>query len=841
MNYPWLVKMAWRDSRKNRARLLLFMSSIVLGIAALVAINSFADNMQRDINTEAKKLLGADLEIESRQPFSSSIIHFFDSLGAERSEEISFASMVLFPENGGTRLVQVRAIQGDYPYYGGIETSPTEASHTFRAKQEALADQTLLLQYDAAPGDSVKVGNLTFLIRGSVHKVPGQAGIATTVAPPVFIPMQHLEATGLLQKGSRINYKMYFKFDERADVASLMENTIVPRLEAEEIRYDTVEERKREIGDTYENLTGFLNLVAFVALLLGCIGVASSVHIYIKDKIISVAILRFLGGKGNQGLGIYLIQIAIMGLIGSVLGAFLGTLVQFVLPQLFAEFLPVEVSMAVSWKSIVQGILLGVIVSLLFALLPLLSVRKVSPLTALRASFESEDKDKIKYLIFALIILFIAGFSFLQLEQPEDALIFTGGVLLAFLLLAGIAQLMTWLVRKYFPTSWSYIWRQSLANLYRPNNQTLVLVTTIGLGTALITTLFFVQNILLEKVALTGSDDQPNMVVFDIQSDQVERIADITRDFDIPIIQEVPVVTMRLDGIKGRNTEEIKEDTTTHIRNWVLNREYRVTYRDSLIDSEKVMKGAWKGKVDSPQDSIWISLEDGIAEDMQVDIGDKVTFNVQGAIIDTYVGSIREVDWQRVQTNFLVVFPEGVLENAPKFHVLITRIDSVQLAANYQKAVVQQFPNVSIIDLNLILQTLDDIVGKVSFVIRFMAFFSIITGIVVLIGSVIISKYQRIQESVLLRTIGANRKQILSINALEYFFLGSLAALTGVFIALLGSWGLAVFNFESPFTPAFWPILISYLAITLLTIAIGLSNSRSVLNKPPLEILRSEV
>lgn len=841
MNYPWLIKMAWRDSRKNRSRLLLFMSSIVLGIAALVAINSFGDNMQRDINTEAKKLLGADLEVESREPFSSSILNFFDSLGAEQSKEISFASMVLFPKNGGTRLIQVRALQGDYPYYGAIETSPAHASQTFRNQQEALADHTLLLQYSAAPGDSIRVGNLTFFIRGSITKVPGQAGIATTVAPPVFIPLQYLDATGLLQKGSRINYKMYFKFDENINITSLIENVIEPRLEKEEVRFDTVEERKREIGDTYENLTGFLNLVAFVALLLGCIGVASSVHIYIKDKVISVAILRCLGGKGKQGLSIFLIQIAFMGLIGSLLGALLGTLVQFFLPQLFADFLPVEVTISISWDSIVQGILLGVVVSLLFALLPLLAIRKVSPLTALRASYEHQEKDKIRYLIFILIILFIAGFSFLQLDDPVEALIFTGGVLLAFLALAGIARLMIWLVRKYFPVSWSYIWRQSLSNLYRPNNQTLVLVITIGLGTALITTLFFVQNILLEKVALTGSDNQPNMVVFDIQNDQVEKIAQITRDHELPIIQEVPVVSMRVEGIKGRNTEDIKEDTTLNIRNWVLNREYRVTYRDSLIDSEKVIKGKWQGKVDSPQDSIFISLEDGIAEDMKVDIGDKVTFNVQGAIMDTYVGSIREVDWQRVQTNFLVLFPKGVLENAPKFHVLITRVDSAQVAANYQKAVVQQFPNVSIIDLNLILKTVDEIVGKVSFVIRFMAFFSIITGIVVLIGSVIISKYQRIQESVLLRTIGASRKQILSINALEYFFLGSLAALTGVLIALLGSWALAIFNFDTPFTPSLLPVLLSYPAITLLTILIGLSNSRSVLSKPPLEVLRSEV
>ena len=840
MNYSWLIKMAWRDSRRSRSRLFLFMSSIVLGIAALVAITSFGENMQDEINGEAKKLLGADLEVESNVPFADSTLQFFDSLGAVQSREISFASMVLFP-NGGTRLVQVRAVEEGYPFYGTIETIPEGVGQDFRTKKEALVDQTLLLQYNAAPGDSIKVGSLTFPIRASVTKVPGQAGISTTVAPPVFIPLEYLEQTGLLQKGSRINYKIYLKFREDADLQNLLEKTIEPRLEKEELRYDTVEERKEEIGDTYQDLTGFLNLVAFVALLLGCIGVASSVHIYVKDKIISVAILRCLGATGKQGLGIFLIQIAVMGLIGSIIGAVLGSFVQFFLPQLFAGFLPVEVNVSISWTAIGQGILLGLLISVLFALLPLLSIRNISPLTALRTSYESPVKDKAPYLVYGLIVVFIIGFAYLQLEGAMDALAFTGGIFLAFLLLAGIAKGMIWLVRRYFPTQWSYIWRQSLSNLYRPNNQTLVLVITIGLGTALITTLFFIQNLLLDKVELTGSENQPNTVVFDIQSDQVEELKDITRSYGLPISQEVPVITMRLEGIKGKSTEEIKEDTTSGIRNWVLNREYRVTYRDSLIDSETILQGEWQGRVDSPKDSVFISLAENIAEDMKVGIGDKISFNVQGVLIDTYVGSIRKVDWQRVQTNFLVVFPEGVLEGAPKFHVLITRVDSAQLAARYQQAVVKEFPNVSIIDLNLILETVDEIVGKVSFVIRFMAFFSIITGILVLIGSVLISKYQRIRESVLLRTLGASRKQILSINLLEYLFLGSLAALTGVLIALLGSWGLALFYFETPFTPPLLPTLLTILAITVLTLLIGLSNSRSVVSRPPLEILRTEV
>lgn len=836
MNYRWLLLMAWRDSRRNRSRLLLFMSSIVLGIAALVAINSFGDSMQRDIELEAKKLLGADLVVESRFPFSDNVTQRLDSLAERQSEEVSFASMVLFPKNDGSRLVQVRALQGDFPYYGAIETNPPSAGSSFQQQQTALADNTLLLQFDAAVGDSIKVGNSTFLLSGGISKVPGQPGIAATVAPPVYIPLSRLEASGLLQRGSRVNYKRFVKFADGTDVEALVERELKPLLETEEVRYDTVEERKQEIGDNYANLTGFLNLVAFVALVLGCLGVASAVHIYLKEKMISVAILRCLGGQGRQGFMIFLIQIIGMGLVGSVLGALLGTAVQFVLPQVFADFLPVEVDVAISWSAVLQGVLIGVVISVLFALLPLLAVRKISPLRVLRASHEeATTADPWRYGIVGLIVLLVGGFAYWQLQRVREALFFTLGIIVAFAVLWGLAQLLVWAVRRYFPTSWSYLWRQSLSNLYRPNNQTLVLIVTVGLGTALISLLFFTQNLLLDKVKLSSSDNQPNMVLFDIQTAQQDSLVQLAHTYDLPILQQVPVVTMRLEGLDGRTISQIKEDTTDQVEQWVLNREYRATYRDSLIDSEELLRGRWVG---AAGDSTLVSLEEGLAESMQVDVGDKVTFNVQGAVMDTYVGSIRKVDWQRVQTNFVVVFPTGVLERAPQFHVLITRVASDQQAARFQQAVVKGFPNVSVIDLKLILKTIDEIIGKISFVIRFMAFFSIITGIIVLIGSVIISKYQRIQESVLLRTIGANRKQILTINALEYFFLGSLSALAGVFIALVGSWALARFSFEVPFSPSVGPVVIVYLTITALTMLIGLSNSRSILNNPPLEVLR---
>jgi putative ABC transport system permease protein len=277
------------------------------------------------------------------------------------------------------------------------------------------------------------------------------------------------------------------------------------------------------------------------------------------------------------------------------------------------------------------------------------------------------------------------------------------------------------------------------------------------------------------------------------------------------------------------------------MQRWIFNREYRVTFRDTLTASEKITKGKWVGITDPRSGTVYVSLEERFAERNSISIGDTMVFNVQGSLVPTIVGSLRAVDWNRIQTNFLVLFPRGVLEEAPQFHVLLAHVPSTEVSARFQQAVVKQFPNVSIIDLGLVLNILDQIVSKIGFVIRFMAAFSILTGLVVLIASVLISKYQRMQESVLLRTLGANRKQIFAITALEYFFLGAFAAATGIVLALGAGWALAHYMFETSFTPGLLPIVFVFASICVITVAIGLMNSRAVLIKSPLEILRQEV
>ena len=839
INVRWLIKMAWRDSRRNRSRLLLFISSIVLGIAALVAIYSLGENVKKDIDAQAANLIGADLEISSNKPVSDTIRQLVDSIGDRKSEERSFASMIFFTKSQGTRLVQVRALQGDFPYYGSLETAPVQATQSFRNKQAALVDKTLMLQYNAKVGDSIKIGNVTFLIEGTLLKAPGQTGFSTSVAPSVYIPLNYLEETGLSQKGSRINYRYFFKYDKPVNIAQLVKN-IEPRLETEGIRYQTIETQKEETGKSFSDISSFLSLVGFIALLLGCIGVASSIHIYVKEKVKTIAILRCLGVKAMQAFLIYLIQIVVIGFIGAVIGSILGTIIQQFLPVVLGDFVAVNITTSISWSAIGQGIALGVFISLLFALLPLISLRKISPLNTLRVSADETavKRDPWKWLVYLLIASFIWGFTYLQLGKLKESLFFTAGVLIAFFILVIIAMLVMWLVRKFFPTGWSYLWRQGLANLYRPNNQTIILIVSIGLGTAFICTLFSIQNILINRVTLSASGNQPDMVLFDIQSQQKEAVAGLAKQNGLPIIAQVPIVNMRLDEWNGKNINSINSKDSSLSRG-VLTREYRVTYRDTITASEKITAGKWSGDI-TKDGTIYISLEQGWAKRQKIELGDTLVFNVQGSLITTIVGSYREVDWNRIQTNFIIVFPKGVLEDAPQFYVLLTRVGSDEASAKFQQAMVKQFANVSIIDLGLVLKTLDEILQKIAFVIRFMAGFSIITGLVVLVASVLISKYQRIQESVLLRTLGAGRKQILAITALEYFFLGALASFTGIILSLAGTWALAKYTFKTEFYVEPIPLLIVFGAICLLTVVIGLINIRGVLNKPPLEILRRE-
>ena len=842
-NSKFLIRTAMRDSRKNKGKLFMFMSSIIMGIAALVAINSFNYNLVKDIDNQSKTLLGADLSINGNRPINDDLLKIIDSLPGESASEMELFSMAYIPSTEETQFVRIKSIDGAFPFYGQLKTEPQIENIDYQKSNTALVDESLMFEHQLNVGDSIKLGERSFVIGAKLTSLFGSVSLGSGFAPTIYIGQSNLEATQLIQPGSMVDYSYYHQVPENFDTEE-WEN--VPgrrrKFRDESFRITTIEDQRENLNEAFTNLNSFLNLIALVSLILGCIGVASSVFIYIKSKIPSIAIFRCIGMKGIQAFQIYFFQIFSLGFLAVSVGAALGSTIQMVLPIILADILPYEVDLSISWRAIIEGLVIGLLMTSLFAMLPLLSVRLISPLRTLRSSFEEDTKpkDPLQWLIVGSILISLFLFLWNLTKDLKMALIFTISLITSFLILYGVASLIMIFLQKYFPKGWSFVFRQGLSNLFRPNNQTRTLIVSIGLGTSILTLLFIIQGLLLNNVDSMDAGNQPNMILYGIETHQKDRLAEMTKESGLPVIQEVPIVTMRLAGWKGKTKAEWMADTTRTASRWAINREARVSYRDTLESDEKLIAGELKSH-DNPEDSIFISLDKRYSESLDVEIGDELVWNVQGTEITTYVNSIREIEFRSMRTRFFILFPTGVLEKAPQFHVLVTKAPNNESLASYRRDVVRTFPNVSVVDLGSILATLNEILTKISYIIKFMAGFSILTGLIVLISSLMLSKYQRIRESVLLRTIGASKSQILKINGTEYFLLGSLSAATGIVIALIGSYLLARFQFELDFNIQWIPIASIFLFIIGLTIAIGLFNTREVIQKSPLEVLRKEI
>src|SRR5438045_7058970 len=379
MSSSFIWKMAWRDSRSSRRRLLLFSISITLGIAALVSIGSFRHSLARAIDDQARSLIGADLVVESNRAFRPEDEELLHSLGEPQAREVRFTTMASFPKSNGTRLAHVRALGGDFPFYGPMETVPAAAAKEFRQGAQAIVEESLLLQFHAEVGDPIKIGDSLFTIAGALKKMPGEASAAGSFAPRVYIPLQNLGDTHLLKTGSIARYRAYVKFPENTDVEARME-MLGPQIKRLGMDYDTVAKRKRDLGTALENLYRFLNLVGFISLLLGAVGVASAIQAHLQQKTKTGAILRCLGLSAAGTVFIYLVQTAAMGLFGAGFGALLGVVMQRIFPRILMSFLPLAISTSLSWGPIFTGVFIGFTICILFVLPPVLRFRPLSRL-----------------------------------------------------------------------------------------------------------------------------------------------------------------------------------------------------------------------------------------------------------------------------------------------------------------------------------------------------------------------------------------------------------------------------------------------------------------------------
>lgn len=851
----WIWRMAWRDSRTSRRKLLLFSSSIILGIAALVAIGSLGSSLQIAIQDQSKTLLGADLVLSTRIKPDAEHEGFLKNVPGESSSEISFVSMIYFPRTRGTRLVQIRALEGKFPYYGALETEPRGAVSDFRKAGGALVDESLLLQFGVGVGDEIRIGKLVTTVTGKLLKVPGETLAFSTIAPRVYIRMEDLAKAHLLGDASLARYRYFYRLPADTDAEELVDR-LRPEVDRLQFGVDTVAERQRDLGRAMENLYNFLSLVGFIALLLGGVGVASAIHVHVKSKLGSVAILRCLGCSTAQTFAIYLAQGMALGALGAGVGSLLGIGTQVILPKVLGDFIPFTIEFHLAWGAIALAGGIGFVGCMLFALIPLITLRRVSPLAAIRSSFEPKWRfDFVQACLFALLAMFVLGFAILHARRMRDGIGFSIGLGTGLGVLWLAAKLVVAFVRRCHVKKLPFVWRQGLLNLHRPNNRTTLLLVSVGLGTFLVLTLQLVQHGLLKNIVRARGAGEANALLFDIQPDQRTGVATILKDQGLPLLDEAPIVTMRISSIKGKSVEEF---TTNHLERlpeeddrdqrdrrrgmprWILRREFRSTFSDKLRDTEKIVAGKWVPRVTPAMDEIPISLEDRLAQRMGVGLGDEIVWDVQGVPVKTQVASLRSVDWRRVQPNFFVVFPRGILEEAPSFYIMVTRVVDAQQSADLQREVVKGFPNVSAIDLTLVMQMIDSIVSKIAFAVRFMAMFTVATGLIVLVGAILTGRLQRMQESVLLRTLGASRRQIRQILLTEYVSLGALAAALGGILSIGATWLLARYVFKTDFVFSLSDLLITMIIVCVLTTITGMAASRGVGTHPPLEVLRRE-
>ena len=842
--WRYLASIAWRDARPARRRLLLFTSSISIGVAALVAIDSYSANVVRSVSAQSREILGADLSLSSRQPFSQPIVRLIDSLhaaGAGVDYATNFASMAVVPRLRGTRLVQVNAVGPAIPFYGEMETDPAGRWRSLQTGRNALVDPSFLTGLGARVGDSLVLGDARFAIAGTLVNVPGDVGIASALGPRVYISQSHVAETGLLGFGSRAEYEARMKLPENVN-ADQLAAAHRPMLQAEHVRARTVRDTERSLTRGVDQLHNFLGVVGLVALLLGGIGVASAIRAYVTEKSDSIAVLRCLGATSGQVLTIHLLQAAALGLAGAAVGAALGVGAQFALPHVVGDFVPVDVRPALEAGAIAAGLAVGVWVAAIFALIPLLGVRHVTPLQALRREESPAPRgravrDVPRWLAILALVASVVAIAIWRTGDAQRGAVMSAAIGAVLLALALCALAIAWLARRLLRSHWPFVLRQGVANLYRPSNQTRAVMLALGFGSFLIGTLYLVQRSLLQHLSLADASTQANLAFFDVQRDQLRGLDSLVRASGNPVLQQVPIVPMRIASINGRDVAELSRQRSS----WALRREYRSSYRDSLIGSERITEGSWRSTVNGSPGLPAVSIEQDVAQELGLALGDTVTWDVQGVRIPTVVTSFREVDWARFEPNFFVLFPPATLADAPQTFVLLTRVDGAEDVARraaLQRDAVDSYPNVSSIDLSLIQRAVADILGKISIAVRFMALFSIATGALVLLSAVAASRRQRLRESVLLKTLGATRPQIRRIMLAEYAVLGLLGSSVGLVLSLAGSWGLVRFVFGIPFAPLAPPLLLLAALMTILTLSIGLWSSRDVFAATPMAALR---
>ena len=886
----FMLKMAWRETRAAWRHFLYFLVCIAIGVGALTGVSLFGTQVEQTVTKEARSLLGGDLEIRLSWQVSPAGQAILDSLqdrdvaSTHISELVAMAAKAESSTTGQpTQIIELKAVEPQYPLYGSLRLEPDVGLAELLRRQTGncpdrlcfgvVVQESLLIRMGLAVGDRLKIGQGQFVITGVVRTEPDRMANAFSLGPRVFMSQEGLRAADLIKLGSRVRERYLLKIPSAMAPEPLLYE-LRGRLASDSARVSGYRDAQPQLKQSLEQLTRYLGLIGLTALFIGGLGVATSVHAFIREKLNTIAILKTVGADSPTIIWTYVLQAMILGLVGSLVGLIIGVLLHQGLPWMIAALMASDLldqlgfakaGMDVSFAPLAKGMALGLLSTLLFTLWPLLTIREVKPARIFRRDVAPptssgdpersrwgrfwQGMDRVRALTSIGIGLGLTLLSMWQAGSWKVGALFILSFSVAVLLL-GLSARLALAALKQWPRPEHLVLRQALGNIVRPGSQVVGITIAIGIGVMVVTTVSLVERSLLTQVGENRPTDAPTFFFIDIQPDQSEEfVALLHRRSSDPAPTLTPLIRSRLSALKGHaikmepasEEEEQREKTAEkeeRRKKWYLTREYVLTFLQDLPKDNKVIQGAWwtPGQVFSRP---LISIEEDAAKQLGLTIGDTVELDIQGAPVTGEISSIRQVEWGNFSTNFYMIFSPGALDGAPQTFVATVRIRPSEEVA-LQQAVVASFPNVTAINIGDVLDSFARVLDRLSLAIRAVALFCVLSGSLVMAAALAATRYRRLYESVIFKALGATRGVIAQTFAVEYALLGALGGLLGSVLASALSWGVlsTVFDLAWSLQPAV--LATSFVATITITMLVGFLSTYRILGQPPLSVLRYE-
>lgn len=822
MNFASLrfaLRMLWRDLRAGE--LAAVFLALVIAVAALSSVNLFADRVQRALKIHAAELLAANLLINSDHPVPDQFADEAKRRGLRLAETRVFSSMALHPR--GAQLVTAKAVSSAYPLLGQLQMSqPAFAFAAAPKPGEVWVDERMAQRTGIRIGQTLQLGNSQLRVAGVVSREPDAALDLFSFVPRVLLNIDDLPGTGLITQGSRVRYRLQMAGPPQliADYRHWAE----PRLGRGE-RIEDISDARPEVRSAIQKAQRFLGLASMVAVALAVIAIALATRRYVERHLDSAAIMRCLGASQARLWQIYVWQFLLLALAAGLVGALAGALLQTALVSLLGSLVDARLP-APAYGLLLRTVALGSAVMLTFAIPPLWLLRDVPTLRVLRRDLG--DKSRRGY-VNGLAWLALAGLLYWQVADATVAIYGIVGFAAAALLALALGWLMLQLLRR-LPLQPGLGWRYGLANLQRRQVLTLIQILSLSLGLMALLVLTLVRAELLQAWRQSVPSDAPNRFIINIQTEQLPVLKQQFIGAGLPVPAFYPMIRGRLLAVNGQPLQ-LEKYTDERTRN-LAEREFNLSWMAQLPADQPLLDGyAWQGVTPASG----FSVEAGLAKTLGIQVGDRLSFDVAGTQIDAPVANLRKVNWDNFRVNFFVISTPDLLQQQASSWICSFYLP--QHKQQWVSDVIQQLPNLSVIDVSLILREVQGIIERVVQAVQFVFVLTLLAGMIVLHAALAATQDERLQESAILRTLGASRRQILAVMLSEFALIGALAG----FVALLGAagmgWFVSVRLLELPYSPSLWLPLLAIGGGIGVVMLVGWRSINQVLRVPPLQTL----